>query len=228
MTLEVEVNPRFKHPAVIFDRDGTLIQTEPVLMRARRETVGKFLGKELDLEWNRDSFGKSAEAMCALYIERYGGDMSQLEEMVKFFRAAYNHIYETEGIQPVEGGLDMIRNLKKEGLRLTIGTGGNKAKAGKFLEMAGYDLSDFEVVTSRGDVLHDKPNPEIFLHTAGALNLAPFQCVVVGDSKNDLIAARLSGMPTIQYDPEVLTRFDSNLAVVNKLSEITNDRIQSL
>ena len=228
MNQEVETIPRFRHPAIIFDRDGTLIASEPVLMEARRETVKKFLGADLSLEMNQASFGKSAEAMCEMYIQEYGGDPSLLERMVLYFRATYNEIYETDGIQPIVGGVELIKDLKKEGLRLAIGTGGNKLKAARFLEMAGYDMGDFEVITSRGDVHQDKPNPEIFLRTAGALKLAPFQCVVVGDAKNDLTAARLSGMPTIHYNPDGITNFSHNMAIVTNLSQITNEKIQSL
>lgn len=220
--------PKLRHSAVIFDRDGTLIETEEGLAKARAETVRKFLDRTITPELNEATKGKGAKGIFSYYLKELGGDPSLLDQMVGSFRASLTKIYITEGVKPIPGAVDLVKRLKNEGLRLAIGTGASKNSATLLLNLAGFNSSDFEVVVTGDSVISQKPSPETFLSAAGRLHLAPFQCVVIGDAQNDLTAARFAGIPTIYYNPNGREEIKQNTATVTSLSRINNKLIQSL
>jgi len=94
----------------------------------------------------------------------------------------------TKEIRPLPGALDLLRYLSEMGVPYAIATSGRMESAGPMLELLRLDPR--VPVVTRDQVQFAKPNPDLFLAAAERLNVSISDCVVVGDSVWDLLAAR--------------------------------------
>ena len=93
---------------------------------------------------------------------------------------------------PVDGSVEMLRDLDRQGLKLGVVTSRSREDAAAYLAQQGLgDL--FWVVITRDDVRRLKPHPMPVEKAAEQLGLTPEQCVMVGDTNLDVRAARLAG-----------------------------------
>lgn len=196
-----EVEP-FKLQAVIFDKDGVLIDTELVYMRAVNETLQHF-GSSLKYteEHRRRHAGKSSMVTLNL-IRREFGVETELDELVNYYRCVYRGLFEKEGIPVPRGVRELIADLKREGIKVAVGTGGSGENVMFTLKTAGLG-AEFDAIVTADDVVNGKPGPDIFLLAAQRLQVSPNSCVVIGDSHNDRIAAKKAGMKFVLLSPKM-------------------------
>ncbi len=190
--------------AIIFDCDGTLVDSEPMHYAAWKETLKRH-GYELTWEEYIPCMGRP-DTLCALFFaEKIGSDDpdSLLEEKINTFA----HKQEGE-IFPIQHTVDFVRLLilKKDalGLKLGVASAARKEEIVRNLTALGI-YEHFDVILSGADDLGDyedpegvnKPKPYIYLHAAKLLKLAPEQCIAVEDSHPGVTAAVRAGFFTI-------------------------------
>lgn len=175
--------------AVIFDLDGTLAGTFPLIIASWNASVGEATGRV----WPRDEilsrFGTPEEMM----IRRELGEPA--------WRAAYKKFhafYEANHHQAVifDGIPEVLAALKAMGLKLGVATGKGALSAGIAVRLWGWQTV-FEAVVNGSDVAAQKPAPDMLLLAARRLNAEPRHCVMIGDSPVDVKAGRAAGMRTI-------------------------------
>ena len=180
--------------AVLFDLDGTLIDSAPDLgAAADKMRVSRGL-PSLDQAQYRPMAGAGARGMLgvAFDITPEHADFEALRE--EFFRN-----YEacmTERTYAFDGVAQMLFKLGQAQLKWGIVT--NKSK--RFtdpLVRAMPVLVDAQVVISGDTTAHAKPHPEPLLEAARRIGVAPVHCVYVGDDKRDIDAARAAGMHSL-------------------------------
>ena len=97
---------------------------------------------------------------------------------------------------PVNGSMEMLRDLDLQGFKLGVVTSRSREDASAFLAQQG--LGDLIwVVITRDDVRRLKPHPMSVEKAAARLGLSPEQCVMVGDTNLDIRAARLAGASSV-------------------------------
>jgi HAD superfamily hydrolase (TIGR01509 family) len=111
--------------------------------------------------------------------------------------------------RPLPGAVDLLRELREEGIPHGIATSGRRPEINASLDALGVGAET--VVVERGDVVRAKPEPDLFLTCAERLGIAPVDCYVVGDAVWDLLAARRAGMLSVGllsggYGEDELTR----------------------
>ena len=185
--------------AVLFDMDGVIFDSERAVLAVWRE-----LAAELDLPGIGEVFlqcvgtnkRRTEEILLAAYpsldFRAFDG------EVRRRFRARYDG-----GRLPVKPGTEQIlRALRERKLPLALASSTDSAVVRRELEEAGL-LGYFDAVIG-GDQVHvSKPNPEIFLLAAQALDAAPEDCFVIEDSFNGIRAARAAGMHGVMV-PDLL------------------------
>ncbi|MFX1518464.1 MAG: HAD family hydrolase [Promethearchaeota archaeon] len=175
--------------AIIFDLDGTLIDSIPAHVRAYQKLANDEFGIHLEQESILKHFGKKSRDIIKALLPAYGKDLDALvKKKQSFYREAFNSVKLLLGVEK------LLHAIKKKGIRRALGTSSSSRNVDFTLKK--FDL-EFDVVITGEDVERGKPSPDTFLKIAQRLNLSPKDCLVIGDSVYDIIAAKKAGMKAI-------------------------------
>ncbi|RID92829.1 HAD family phosphatase [Gemmobacter lutimaris] len=181
--------------AVIFDLDGTLIDTESVAMR-----TGRGILAEMELEAGDDLFhaliGKDGPSGQLLLRARF--PQADVAALVQRWDAAFHAAL--DGDVPLKPGAKEL--LERIDLPMALCTSSARESGLRKLEMAGLSQHFVHVIT-RDDVTAPKPHPEPYLLTAERLGVTPARCLVFEDSETGAQSARMAGCVVVQV-PDIL------------------------
>lgn len=187
---------------IIFDVDGTLLDTERLYMEAWKE-AGKGFGYQISHEVLLQTRAVNGAVADACFRRAYGEDFpidDIYEERVKLSEAWIAEKPARELHKPF--AVQTLQALKQQGYTLAVASTTSKNKTLDHLSHAGL-LSFFQVVVCGDMVEHGKPEPDIFLKAAALCGAEPGQCLVVGDSPADVNAATAAGMKIILIPDQV-------------------------
>lgn len=179
--------------AVLWDLDGTLIDSEELHWLAWRDTMS-VEGVSLTRDEFLSTFGQRNDSILPRWLptaspERriHVGDTKE---------KAYRHLVRSTGISPLPGAAEWVRRLSEEGWRQAVASSAPRANIEVVLEVLGL-ASYFGATVSAEDVTHGKPAPDVFLAAAKQLDVPPPNCIVVEDAAAGVEAARRAGMRSI-------------------------------
>jgi pyrophosphatase PpaX len=173
--------------AILFDLDGTLIDTWRLYMECYRRALEPHLGYAPTDKQIAERRPASERRFLTDWLGEQRG-LACHAEVLRLYGEMYMHM--AEGTYP--GVPEMVAALRSAGLRLGIVTG--KGRAAWNVTQVFSDLGGFDVVVTDDDVHAAKPDPGGLLAAAEALGIAPEQAVYIGDSTVDLRAGRNAGM----------------------------------
>jgi HAD superfamily hydrolase (TIGR01509 family) len=182
------------HPdLVIFDCDGVLVDSEPISIRIDAIMLSEY-GMPMTEEEIIDRFvGRSPSVMREAIEEHLGQPLP--DDWNLRFRPLFNETYETE-LRPIDGieqALDEIPGLT------CVASSSEPDRLDYKLKLTGlYDRFAGRIF-SAAEVRNGKPAPDLFLHAAERLGVAPEACAVVEDSQYGVQAARAAGMDAFGY-----------------------------
>ena len=182
-----------KYQAVLFDMDGTVLDTLDDLCDSINHSLAEFSLPQVSREHVRQCLGNGAAFLVSHSIP--AGSSPELEAEVLAFYKPWYDAHCLIKTAPYEGILPMMQSLKEQGLRLAIIS--NKP------DRAVQELSDaffpglLELSVGESPSVRRKPAPDTVLTAASQIGLSVDQCVYVGDSEVDLQTARNAGMDCI-------------------------------
>lgn len=185
--------------AVIFDMDGTLIDTETAHLRAFAE-AGEALGWPLSEEFLLSLVGIYRDQNMATFRETFGPDFP-LERFYAESDALFEAAMEID-VPLKPGAKAVLEQLSAEGIAMAIATSTMAPYAQHRLESAGL-LHYFQTVVTRTDVEFPKPDPQPYLMAAERLGIDPAHCVAVEDSYAGVRSATAAGIATVMI-PDLL------------------------
>jgi len=183
---------------VLFDLDGTLVNTIPLILACYKHTLGRHLP---DFQVARQgivrNLGRSLDDILRDFAVAAGvahpDDVSR--DMLATYRA-FQRAHLEQMIEPYEGIRDSLAALRARGLTLGLVT--SKVEWAARLSYDRYGLGEFlSVCVFHDDTARHKPDPEPLLLAAGRATLEPSRTAYVGDSIHDMAAGRAAGMQTI-------------------------------
>lgn len=214
--------------AVIFDLDGTLVNTEAEWDRIRRG-----LAAAQGLPWpdsaTTDQMGMATQQWSAYMVERVGvaGTPEEvadqvIDEMVALYR---------RGLDVLPGAIEVVHRMAARG-PIGLASSSPRILIDTALEVMGVSRL-FGATCSTAEVGgRGKPDPAAFLTVAADLGVAPGNCVVVEDSTNGVLAGHRAGMKVIAipqpFHPPAPHALDLADAVLDRLDELTDDLLDRL
>ena len=193
---KLEVDPRAR--ALIFDLDGTLLDSMPIHYEAWKEICRKRLNYDFTEEFFYSHAGVSSEKIFEEIKERSGKDFDA-HQYAKDKEALYEtKLHKLTLVQPV---FEIVLQYHGK-LPMSIGTGSPRDGSWKAIRTMGLDKY-FEILVSKEDVPHPKPAPDTFLRCAEIMQAKPAICQVFEDGDPGLKAARSAGMIATDIRPYV-------------------------
>lgn len=208
--------------ALIFDFDGTLIDTESVEL-ASLQSMWRTHGLTLDKERWFGFLGLEAPDWVSVLADELP-DAADLVEL----RAALAADQRARSMrQPLRPGVRELFDLAvRHDIRLAISSNADRGRVNQVLTDKG--LSDtFDVVVTREDVNQGKPAPDAYLRACSLLEAGPSECIAFEDSGPGMASAIAAGLRCVAVPTPFTTTHDFSAAdiVVNDLSEISHSEI---
>ena len=187
--------------AVIFDLDGVLCHTDGFHLEAWRILA---LSKGLSLPPDFSVLSRGVGRMESLDIllgERRGEySVEEKEEMAKEKNNYYQKMIESMTPSDLAlGAIEILTFLRERGIKIALGSSSRNALA--IIDRLGISRF-FDAVVDGNSITRGKPDPEVFIKAAEALNVSENQALVVEDSLAGIIASRIGGFMTSSISEE--------------------------
>ena len=201
--------------AVIFDLDGTLVQTERLkaisYARAVAELAGAAVPESDVIEAFKDVVGRSRQEVSMHLVSRFGLEAratSRLGEfgverpwqvLARLRLGIYDGILEDPEVlrsNQWPHNVELLKRVRKNRCAAALATMSHCRQVSRVLSILGFQ-ADFDFVATRDDVEQPKPHPEIYLLVSSELDVPPTECLVIEDSPAGVQAATSAGMDVI-------------------------------
>lgn len=181
---------------VLFDLDGTLVNSEDLHLGAWNRTLAGF-GLELPDGWNAAAIGVPDIVTAERMSKRYPDLLPGKDEINNVKQNLYRRLVMERGRDIAYPGVEeVVLRLAAEGIGTAVGTNSDAANTETALAAAGL-LDYFPVRVTLDAVARGKPDPEIYVTAARLLGLAPERCAVIEDSVSGVAAGRAAGCLTL-------------------------------
>lgn len=183
------------HPnrAVLWDMDGTLIDSMPIHWLAWQHVLRQINRGVEHSVWNQTVGMRNSEIMPLLFPDMSPAEMAYVDEAKE---ARYRELIESQGIELLPGVAEWIQRFKAAGWQQAVASSAppeNVATIAHVLHLNG----NFQAMICGADVQRGKPDPDIFLAAAHRLSVPPQHCLVIEDASTGIEAAHRAGMKAI-------------------------------
>ncbi len=202
-------------PTVLFDFDGTLADTIPLIVESYRHTLAV---SGLPAVIDREIRGWIGRPLLPVFEEGYPG---RGEELTATYRG-WNLAHHDELIAPVEGIGGVLEALRGAGVPIAV-VSSKKAETVRLgLRAVGLDEL-ISVAAGMDETSRHKPDPEPLLYAAAALGVEAGGCAYVGDAGVDIAAARAAGMGAVGVTWGAASRAELEAARPDALADTVAD-----
>ena len=177
---------------ILFDLDGTLLDTHDMILESMRYTINEVDGQNQN---DGELMAGVGTPLLDQMLHFTAGNKTRAEELVNIYRA-YNDAIHDENIHAFPSTREALELLAGAGCRMGVVTSKRHWLAQRGLEICELD-SFFEFLVGSDDWPEHKPAPGPILHGCELLGIAPAQCTYIGDSPFDIQAANAAGCQSV-------------------------------
>lgn len=180
-------------PVILFDFDGTLMDTEPAIIESFKQVINKYapdltITREMELSF-----------MGPTLWETFGRVLpnESADQLVEEYRAINFELHKTH-VKPIDGAVDLLKGLKEQGY--TLGIVSSKLTDAIELGLNMFDMKEyFDVIVGLEQVKKNKPDPEGLFMACKTLGKGHDSAIYVGDTPGDVQAGINAGMFTVAF-----------------------------
>jgi phosphoglycolate phosphatase len=205
--------------ALVFDLDGTLVDTAPDLMRATNHVLATLGRRPISLEEVRSFVGHGARALIARGCAATGDpvDPRAVETLYQEFVIYYaSHI--AVDSRPFDGLVPFLERCREAGIALGVCTNKLESLSNQLLRALRLDRY-FTAVVGPDTIGIAKPDPRPYRETLKRMKAEAARSVMIGDSETDILTARAAGVPVIAvpfgYTPKPVSAYDPDKLVTH-------------
>lgn len=199
--------------SVIFDMDGTLLDTSRIWVTAWDE-----IGRKQNIE----GMGCHIKNVCGMNEVgwlKYLSDNFPTLDVDKFYDDVHRYMVENLVVRYMPGAKDILDYLKTKGVKMALASGSSRKTVDHHLKEVGAD-GYFDATVCSEDVKNGKPAPDVFLLAAEKLGVDPKDCFVFEDAVNGIKAANAAGMRCIAIPDIVDYNEETQKLLYAKLNRI--------
>lgn len=205
---------------LLFDLDGTLIDTNELIIQSFLHTFDHFCPNRFDRDDCISFIGPPLKETFAKILP------DRVDEMIAFYRQ-FNIKHHDQYIREFKGVYETIQRLHEENFKLGIVT--SKIKDVVYLGLDAMKLTSFfPCIVAVDEVIHAKPHPESIYKALQQLDAKPYEAIMIGDNSHDILAGKNAGTKTagvawslkgkdylLQFNPDyLLEEMNDLLAIV--------------
>jgi beta-phosphoglucomutase len=180
--------------AVIFDMDGVLTDSEPLINEAAIAMFG-----ELGLEVAPNDFipfiGTGEDRYLSGVAEKHGFRMHLASAKKRTYEIYLSLV--PHRLRAFAGAVQLVQRCRDAGFKIAVASSADRIKIEANLRQIGLPPESWDALVSGDDVQHKKPAPDLYLAAAQTLGLVPAECVVIEDAPNGIQAAQSAGIRCI-------------------------------
>lgn len=190
--------------AVLFDFDGTIMDTNEVIINSWQHTFRNLTGKEADVNMLLGTFGEPLEISIDKMLPEFSRD-----DAMRIYRE-YQYCNFKGLISLFPGVVEVLRELKEKDIKTAIVTSRLRRTTMEGIEK--FDLHDFfDTVVTMEDTKKHKPDAEPAFEALRRLDIEADRAIMVGDSKFDIMCARNAGVKSVLVDWSVAAQAESGI-----------------
>ncbi|WP_119941221.1 HAD family hydrolase [Neorhizobium sp. NCHU2750] len=193
MADNAELQPR---PLVIFDCDGVLVDSEPLSVRVLVRALNRHGIDMAEEEAYQRFLGRSLATMRQVMDEDYGFHTGP--EFLETLRLDLYDLFRTD-LKPIAGMAETLDGLAQLGLPRCVASSSQPERIRLSLTLTGLIDRLEPHIFSASMVKNGKPAPDLFLHAADEMGIAPENCIVIEDSPAGIEAAQRAGMTVFAF-----------------------------
>lgn len=181
--------------AVIFDLDGTLIDTEKYYRINWPKAFEHFGYKMTDDQYlSLRSLGKP---FVQKLLKEYSGDENfDYAAVIEYRSKLMEETIAKNGLQVKKGAVELLQFLSQKGIEIAVATASPVERAKRYLEQVDL-LSYFNKIISARNMKEGKPSPDVYLFACKELELLPDECLAIEDSPNGALSAARAGCKVV-------------------------------
>lgn len=212
--------------AVIFDMDGTLIDTEKYYRIFWPRALAEF-GYQMTDE-QALSMRSLGRPFAPAQLKSWFGEELDYYAVRDLRKKLMEECLDREGVRCKPGALELVQKLKEQDVTTAIATATDLERTAKYLRLTGLE-GYFRRLISATQVKEGKPSPDIYLYACEQLGLSPEECLAVEDSPNGVLSAYRAGCKVVmvpdQTEPDeelkrlLYARVDCLLDILGVLGE---------
>lgn len=184
--------------AFVFDKDGTLIDTETIYFKAFDRMLREY-ACEHDVETHGTMMGASAVHCMEILQARHAGIPQGTSVHALLLASLDRHLECVRGecgLPIMPGSSSLLQKARESGIPIAMATSAKRANAERDLQALGWSKY-FQAVVTFDDVTRHKPAPDVFLEAARRLGVEPSRCIAFEDGHRGVKSAHAAGMKVV-------------------------------
>jgi HAD superfamily hydrolase (TIGR01549 family) len=179
--------------AVIFDLDGTVVDSNELHVEAWAEAFRKY-GKEFPRDRLHQQIGKGGDKYLPEFLTE--AELREYGEELEAFRADLFKRDYLQRVRPFPKVKELFARVRESGKKIALASSGNDTEVEHYVKLA--ELGELiESRTTKSDVEHSKPSPDVFTSALRLGGVPPQEAIVIGDTPYDVEAAKKLELPAI-------------------------------